>query len=122
MPHTTIVSHADPAPYAPTWRRFWRWYLASWALFLGYLPGIAVVSTRWPDRFAPGGSSLWLFLGYAALWATTLYQARAIRCPRCGARFFALRQGWRVPLLFVDRCQTCGLPKYAERDPERHAA
>ncbi len=95
--------------YARRWHDLKRRRLLNWALFLGYLPGVALIVVAM-DRSAPGwhGADIYVVLSWmTAFLASAVYQS-AFRCPRCGQRFFSTA-GWHNP--WARKCLHCGLPR-----------
>jgi hypothetical protein len=108
-------------PYAESWQRYRRWYFGSLTLFIGYLPTFALLSLLVPALLDQTPVLLVLFFLYGGSWMFASSVARRWRCPRCGELFFGSMWLPQWPMAFVSTCRDCGLPKYADRDPD-HAA
>ena len=104
--------------YTESWQRYRRWYFASIALFVGYLPTFALFGLLFPALFDQVMVVFALFLLYAGSWMITSTVARRWKCPRCGELFFGSMWSPQWPMTFVSSCRQCGLPKYADRDPD----
>jgi hypothetical protein len=118
----------------PTYKRSWRGYLfcyiTSWVLFAGLLPTFAIVAKRFPGFVTPGTFVLPAFVLYAILWQQVVKAARLWRCPRCGNYFFGTlddldlmtQRRSRMPMLFIRKCRSCNLPKFAMSNPDSLSA
>jgi hypothetical protein len=112
----------DPIPndprYVAAWRRYRRWRTLSWIAFLGWMPyGVTVNTTA--DTYQLGKA--W-HVAVTLPWMIFIVVAGIkhawFSCPRCGKRFFNGKWG-RNP--FAMDCRSCGLPKWALRDPHQPA-
>ncbi len=86
-------------------------------MFLGYLPTFAILSGLFPELL----NGPLIFVAFAAYALTWLYFANVSRrwlCPRCGEYFFGTPWLPQLPMMFVRRCRSCDLPKYAPSDPD----
>ena len=108
-------------PYTSSWQHYNRWYFASLGLFIGYLPTFVIASALFPDALNRSAVVFPLFLIYAGAWVTSSNIARRWKCPRCGEPFFGSMWLPQWPMAFVQKCRYCGLPKSADRDPDRAA-
>ena len=108
-----------PGPYREAWEDFRRRrrrtiiVLAGWFVLLAGIGVLGRVSPSAQRRAAP------VALAYAALMAAVGLHWSSWRCPRCGRRF-ALRQKGQPRA--GGACIHCGLPRWAEDDPDRPAA
>jgi hypothetical protein len=114
MDHTTDVDR----PYRDAWRHFWRWYIASLCMFVGFLPVFASIGLAFPSVIANGGLIFALFAIYGITWVAVTNVARRWPCPRCGEYFFGSMWLPQLPMLFVRTCRSCGLPRNAPSDPD----
>jgi hypothetical protein len=104
--------------YAPQWRRYrmiyWRSFALSIVFFWGGLGGTVAAFGAWFRKAPP-----WLLFAAALPWLLAAIAASQAPvkwpCPRCGRPFFA--GSWYHNGL-ASACVHCGLPKWAERDPD----
>jgi hypothetical protein len=104
---------ADPA-YEAQWQDYRRRSRLGLLLFLGYVPGVALLGLPLTLLFSSGIP----ILVVAGAWMLALSvignRGLAWRCPRCGEHFF--RGSWYYNS-FARRCVHCGLPKWST-DPD----
>jgi hypothetical protein len=102
--------------YTAAWCDLKRRQLISWAMFLGYVPGVfaIVFGVELPlaaltgielDYFFYPVAFSWMALAVIAGWRKATF-----RCPHCHRWFFAT---WWYQLPFARKCVHCGLPKWA---------
>ena len=95
--------------YAATWRkmRIIGWMpVGAWA---AYLPGKALAEAI-GSELAAVVWTVWVVVGFVL----GIVVPMCLDCPRCHRAFVDLRHGF----FFCVRCQHCGLPFGAERDPD----
>ncbi|HEY7204186.1 MAG TPA: hypothetical protein VIA61_07825 [Methylomirabilota bacterium] len=105
-------------PYSAAWRRYRRWSLAFWLVFVLYLPGLAFLSQAMGWSRNGGGPVFVAAFVWMIAFAAIGYVKWNFECPRCGELFFRKldarpwRQDWyRNP--FARHCMHCGLAKWA---------
>jgi hypothetical protein len=105
--------------YAAQWNEYRRRRRIYWILFLSYVPGVVLVGFPLAYYF----SSEWLGMSVAGLWMLAWVVARMRmynwRCPRCGDWFFHTFWNYKW---FRGKCVHCGLPQWADHDPDLGAA
>lgn len=104
--------------YEPNWREHRRRRRVMWLLLLGFIPGVVLTGTAIGAAFATEPP----YIAVAVVWMlailVTSHRASALRCPRCGQRFYAkglYHNG------FTRKCLHCGLRKWADEDPAQPA-
>jgi hypothetical protein len=102
----------DPS-YLAAWRRYRRWRFFFWILFLGWLPYALTVNMA-----VDGLGSAWhiaVTLPWIVIIVIASLKTALFSCPRCGEVFHGI---WnRNP--FARVCRSCGLHKWALRDPNQ---
>ena len=100
----------DRLTYMQAWRSLKRRRLTTAVLFLGYLPGVALiaVSAREVESVAKTTALIWIGLFGAATGWLSLF-----RCPRCNKLFAS---SWTLQNPFTRRCLHCGLPVGAQAE------
>src|SRR5579864_4243108 len=102
--------------YSEAWRDLRRRRLIFWALLLGFLPGIGVLSVAigLPLSRFTGINENYFFVGIFVSWFLALaiasFRWQIFPCPRCH-KPFAAEQWYRN--IFRSECNHCGLPKWA---------
>ena len=101
---------APPERYAKAWRSLRRrgWLVV--ALFVLYMPAMAI-AVALLNRTSPGLGSrggVWLFLGWCVLIVVAGYSYVSFACPNCGA-WFGTDHIWSQ--MFNRRCRYCGQPR-----------
>ena len=79
-----------------------------WAMLLGYVPVVMVISWLGIAPFEEVAGTLW-FAMVGATWMISMYS----RCPRCN-EFFHSRILWGNP--WRTKCANCGLPLGRSKD------
>jgi hypothetical protein len=112
---------ADNPAYAAAWRSYRRSRRAFWALFVLFLPALALVN-RAVGAHANGGTIV-AVTAFAWMIACSLagYRSSNFACPRCGKLFFRKfdDRPWRGEWAhnpFARRCMHCGLAKWSTED------
>ena len=107
----------DPA-YAAAWRAYRRSSAAFWALFVLFLPALALVN-RSGGAQANGGTMVAVTaVAWMIAFCMAGYRLSNFACPRCGEPFFRKfddrpsRRDW-AHNPFARRCMHCGLAKWS---------
>src|SRR5688572_28742358 len=104
----------DQPDFSAEWEAYRSRSLTAWALFLGYLPAIFLISI--PLRWLLGSRAEVVVMAIALIWmACAAVACRRLmfwRCPRCKNRYAS--SGWLAWKDFWTReCLHCGLRKWA---------
>jgi hypothetical protein len=110
----------DLTPQAEAWRKYRWWSRAFWVVFLGFLPGMALVDRLVRAKYGDAADAVTPFVAFAWMlaFAATGYVKGNFDCPCCGQTFFRAwddrpwRKSWRSNP-FARRCLHCGLPKWS---------
>ena len=111
----------DSTPYAAAWRSYRFWSRAFWLLFVGFLPGMALVDRGVRQTYGEAANTTTMVAALAWMIAFTVagYRRSNFPCPRCCQMFFRVwddrpwRKDW-ASKPFTRRCVHCALPKWAE--------
>ena len=103
---------------ADSWKTYKKQMRVFWAFSLGWMPFgglVALLILTWLKL-----SSVFAFVpmfAYMFAWLVCANIPVRLRCPQCGARFFAFGPWGLGTNQFARKCRNCGLKKFA--CPER---
>src|SRR5262245_101573 len=104
----------DANDHTVAWRRYRRWSLTFWVLFLLFLPTLDAINRGFPSMRANPTAIFIVALAWLIAFAMAGYQKSNFRCPRCGELFFRKfddrpwrKVWWHNP--FARRCMHCQL-------------
>ena len=110
---------AEMEDYSANWQAYRKLRNLWWLVFLAYTPGAMAIALL--GNYLFGSFSL----GYAAamVWIVAFVilgtRLNTWPCPRCGKWFCAT--WWYSKSFFARKCVHCGLPKYANSNPDATA-
>ena len=105
--------------YSEQWKNYRRWRRLLLLIFLGYIPGVWLISTSLTRYLNWEHAEMVIALSWMFAFAVIGIRFTLWPCPRCGRGFFAT---WWYSNQFARKCVHCGLPKWIESDPSKESS